>query len=80
MKPIKDFQPVDFNNINYNNYQDLCDFYNDGIVSDEIYEELTNPADIKPETLLKNAAAAFEDVEDNRKRVQEKSFGDFLNF
>lgn len=80
MKPIKDFQPVDFSNINYNNYQDLCDFYNDGIVSDEIYEELTNPADIKPEALLKNAAAAFEDVEDNRKRVQEKSFDDFLNF
>lgn len=80
MKPIKDFQAIQFNNMNYGNYQDLCDFYNEGIVSDEIYEELTNLSDEKPEDLLKYAAEAFEDVEDNKRRMRDKSFEELMEF
>lgn len=80
MKPVENFQIADFNMIDFQNFSELCDLYNEGVVSDSVYKEFYQPADTKPEDLIIDAAAAFEDVEDSKKRVQSKSFDDFLNF
>ena len=80
MKPIEAFKVVDFETTNFKDFSELCDLYNEGIVSDNIYEEFYQPADIKPEELITDAAAAFDDIEDKKKRVKEKSFEDLLSF
>lgn len=80
MKPIKDFQVVQFDSIRFQNFEDLCELYNTGVVSDEVYEEFYQVSDIKPEDLISgtSVAEAFQDVEDNKRRLKEKSFADFL--
>ena len=84
MKPIDDFKFINFNNVNFEEYQGLCRLYNEGFIPNEEQDEIDDNcyqlSDVKPDELLKNAAAAFEDVEDNRKRNSQKSFEDFLNF
>lgn len=79
MKPIKDFNIVDFTNYQADEFEELCQLYNDGIVSDKVYEEFYQPSDIKPEELILNAAAAFND-EAKKETVKNKKFNDFLNF
>jgi hypothetical protein len=76
MKPIKEFQAVEFDSINYGAFKDLCDLYNEGIVSDEIYDEFYSVSDIKPEELILDAAAAFNDKDDIKRRVENKSFAE----
>lgn len=76
MKPIKEFQAVEFDSINYGAFEDLCDLYNEGIVSDEIYDEFYSVSDIKPEELILDAAAAFNDKDDIKRRVENKSFAE----
>ena len=80
MKPITDFNTYTFNNINFNEYTSICEEYNQGVVSNGDYEELYNPANEKPDYSLKNAVAAFEDIEDNRRRMENKSFDELLSF
>ncbi len=70
------FAAVNFENTDYSKYQDLLDYYNDGIVSDEIYEELTQISDLQPEDLLDNAGEAFELDKD----ITDKSFGKLIGF
>ena len=76
MKPIKEFQAVEFDSINYGAFEDLCDLYNEGVVSDEIYDEFYSVSDIKPEELILDAAAAFNDKDDIKRRVENKSFAE----
>ena len=76
MKPIKEFQAVEFDSINYGAFEDLCDLYNEGVVSDEIYDEFYSVSDIKPEELILDAAAAFNDKDDLKRRVENKSFAE----
>ena len=80
MKPIKEFQVVQFDSTAFGDFHELCDLYNEGIVSDAIYEEYYSTSDIKPEDLVVDSAAAFEDDDDNRRRLSEKDFSDFLTF
>ena len=79
MKPIKEFQVVQFDSTVYGDFTELCDLYNGGIVSESVYEEFYSTSDIKPEDLVIDSAAAFEDDEDNKRRLSEKDFSDFLN-
>ena len=76
MKPIKEFQAVEFDSINYGAFEDLCNLYNEGVVSDEIYDEFYSVSDIKPEELILDAAAAFNDKDDIKRRVENKSFAE----
>ena len=76
MKPIKEFQAVEFDSINYGAFEDLCNLYNEGVVSDEIYDEFYSVSDIKPEELILDAAAAFNDKDDLKRRVENKSFAE----
>ena len=80
MKPIKEFQVIQFDSTAYGDFTELCDLYNEGIVSDSVYEEFYSTSDIKPEDLVIDSAAAFEDDEDNKRRLSEKDFSDFLTF
>lgn len=80
MYPIKDFQIIDFVNDNENEFDELLDLYNDGIVSDNVYEEFYSLSDEKPEDLLKDAADSFNDINEQKQRVKEKSFEDLLSF
>lgn len=80
LKPIKEFQTIEFAATSFKDFKELCDLYNTGEVSEEIYEEFYAISDIKPEGLLENPAAAFEDDEDNRRRVANKSFDELLGF
>jgi len=79
MKPIKDFKTIQFDSINFGKFDELCDLYNEGIVSDDIYEEYYAVSDIKPEELILDAAAAFDDKEDMKRRVENKSFEELCN-
>ena len=80
MYPIKDFQIIDFVNDNENEFDELLDLYNQGIVSDNVYEEFYSLSDEKPEDVLKDAADAFNDINEQKQRVKEKSFEDLLSF
>lgn len=80
MKPIKEFQVIQFDSTAYGDFTELCDLYNEGIISDGVYEEFYSTSDIKPEDLVIDSAAAFEDDEDNKRRLSEKDFSDFLTF
>lgn len=80
LKPIKEFQTIEFAATSFKDFTELCELYNTGEVSEEIYEEFYAISDIKPEGLLENPAAAFEDDEDNRRRVANKSFEELLDF
>lgn len=79
MKPIKYFKTIQFDSINFGKFDELCDLYNEGIVSDDIYEEYYAVSDIKPEELILDAAAAFDDKEDMKRRVENKSFEELCN-
>lgn len=84
MKPIDDFKFINFNNVNFEDYQGLCRLYNEGFIPNEEQDEIDDNcyqlSDVKPDELLKNAVAAFEDAEDNKKRNAQKDFADFLDF
>lgn len=78
MKPIKDFQIVQFDSIHFQNFEELCDLYNTGEVGENVYQEFYQVGDIQPEDLLEGVEEAFCDEVDKRKRVKDKSFADFL--
>ena len=78
MKPIKEFQVVQFDSTTFGDFSDLCDLYNEEIVSDEIYTEFYSTSDIKPEDLVIDSAEAFKDDEDNKRRFEKMDFNDFL--
>lgn len=79
MKPIKEFKVINFETTRFKDYSDLCALYNQGEVTDEVYEEFYSVSDVQPEDLITNAAAAFEDDEDNRVRLENKSFSDLIS-
>lgn len=78
MKPIKEFQVVQFDSMRFEDFSELCDLYNTGVVSDGIFEEFYQVSDIKPEDLLEDVEEAFNNNNDNKKRVSKMSFKDFL--
>ena len=79
MKPIKDFKVISFETTRFKDYSDLCKLYNEGEVTDEVYDEFYSPevSDFKPEDIVTNAAA-FEDKADMEKRLSNKSFASLL--
>lgn len=80
MKPIKEFQVVQFQTDRFKDFSDLCDLYNTGEVTEEVFEEFYQLSDVKPEELvsIQNAAEAFEDDADKKRRMSQKDFSDFL--
>lgn len=80
MKPIKEFKVINFETTRFRDYTDLCNLYNTGEVADEIYDEFYQVSDVKPEELITDAAAAFGDKEDNKRRYENKTFAELLTF
>lgn len=80
MKPIETFKNVNFNTCEFNDFTELCNKMNsteNGIeinIEDEYVLLNTKTGE------LIDAIAAFEDDEDNKRRMENKSFDDFLNF
>ena len=79
MKPIKDFRIIEFETTRFKNYSDLCDLFNTGEVSDDIIEEFYQVSDTQPEELLINAAEAFGDEEDNKRRRKQKGLAALIS-
>lgn len=77
MKPIESFKIVNFNTCEFNDFTNLCLELNstdngkeNSIVSE--FEEMDYPS--------LDSADAFEDEEDNKRRMSTKSFADLLSF
>lgn len=78
MKPITDFKIVNFNVCEFNDFTELCNKLNSTDNGIEVDIDEYSISDIKPEELIVNAAEAFKDDEDNKRRMESKSFDDFL--
>lgn len=76
-EPIEEFQIIDFNFEKTKEMEELEEFYNNGIVTEEIEKEIieNSPLDI---SLTDNITKAFGDRNEERKRVENLDFGDFL--
>lgn len=76
-EPIEEFQIVDFNFEKTKEMEELEEFYNDGVVTEEIEKEIieNSPLDI---SLTESITKAFGDRNEERKRVEDLDFGDFL--
>lgn len=79
MKPIKDFKVIEFETTRFKDFSDLCALYNEGEVTDEVYEEFYQVSDVQPEDLITGAAEAFEDKEDTKLRLENRAFADLMS-
>ena len=80
LKPIEDFQIMEFITEKTQEELDLEEFYNDGVVSEEIETQLS--AFYAPPSLSNSSISdseAFGDIEAKRKQVSNKSFEELLN-
>ena len=79
MKPIEEFQIIDFVQDKTQEQIDLENLYNDGLVSNEIEENLLkNVSEEMPETLLDEISKAFGDAQDRKEQIKQLSFDDLL--
>lgn len=77
MKPIESFQVVQFDTVEYHDFSDLCELYNNGEITDGVEKEFYQPCDIEPENIVA-AAAAFADEEEIKQRMEKKTFGELI--
>ena len=78
-KPIKEFQIVNFVSIDMEKRKEMEEFYNDGIVSDEIADELlANFEEQMPKSVVDSITEAFGDAKETRERLKNLDFDDLL--
>lgn len=80
MKPIEEFQVIQFESTRFKDFDSLCMLYNEGVIEEDVYEEFYEVADIKPEELIPNASKEFDNFDDAKTRASKKSFGELLSF
>lgn len=80
MKPIENFKIVNFNVCEFNDFTEICNKFNSTDNGKEFNIDDYLISDIKSEELIADAAAAFNDIDDEKRRIQEKSFSDLLVF
>jgi replicative DNA helicase len=78
-KIIEDFQIIDFECLKTKEMDELEDFYNNGVVSDEVVEDLLmNISREEPESLLESVTNAFGDFEKKKEKIKETDLSDLL--
>ena len=78
-KPIKDFQIVNFVSIDMDKRKELEDFYNHGVVSDEMADELlANLEEQMPKSVVDSITEAFGNVKETKERLKNLDFDDLL--
>ena len=79
-KPIDEFQIIDFIDITDEQLKELENFYNDGIVSDELAEELLNSLQNSglEEKMIDSITEAFGNAQETKERLKNMSLGDLI--
>lgn len=79
-KPIDDFQIVDFTFDKTKEMEDLEELYNEGVVPDEMVEQLLSNLEEETQNtkLLDAVQVAFGNEQERRKQVHDADFDDFL--
>lgn len=78
-KPIKEFQIVNFVSVDMMKRKELEDFYNDGVVSDEMADELlSNLEEQMPKSVVDSITEAFGDAKETKERLKNLDFDDLL--
>lgn len=77
---IDDFQIVDFKVERTKEMEDLEEYYNNGVVTEEKAEQLLNQFEgqNKITTTMEEIVTAFGNIEEERRRIVDKSFDDLL--
>ena len=78
-KPIEDFQIVNFVSLDMNKRKEIEDFYNDGVVTDEVAEELLEKFAVESkQSLTESISEAFGNAQENKERLSKLDFTDLL--
>lgn len=78
-KPIQDFQIVNFVSVDMNKRREMEEFYNDGVLTDEMADELlANLESQMPKTVTDSITEAFGDVKETKERLKNLDFDDLL--
>lgn len=78
-KPIQDFQIVNFVSVDMNKRREMEEFYNDGVLTDEIADELLANLEAQmPKTVTDSITEAFGDVKETKERLKNLDFDDLL--
>ena len=78
-KPIQDFQIVNFISGDMNKRREMEEFYNDGVLTDEMADELLANLEAQmPKTVTDSITEAFGDVKETKERLKNLDFDDLL--
>ena len=79
-KPIEEFQIVDFTTEKTDEMKELEDFFNTGLVSDTVAENLLNNINevIDNTSLTNSIEEAFGDIRETKIRLSKKTFEELL--
>lgn len=76
--PIEEFQIIDFNVIKTKEMEDLEEFYNNGVATEEMIAEIEAEEIGLNNSLIDSIKEAFGNQQERRQRVSEMSFSDLL--
>ena len=78
-KPIQDFQIVNFISVDMNKRREMEEFYNDGVLTDEMADGLLANLEAQmPKTVTDSITEAFGDVKETKERLKNLDFDDLL--
>lgn len=78
-KPIEDFQIVNFVALDMDKRKEIEDFYNDGVVTDDVAEELLEKFSVETKpSLSESINEAFGNAKENKERLSKLDFSDLL--
>lgn len=80
-KPVQEFQIVNFVSIDMDKRKEIEDFYNDGILSDEMADDLLSrfaEAEEIPKSLSDSISEAFGEAKDHKERLRNMSFDELI--
>jgi replicative DNA helicase len=79
MKPIEDFQIVEFISKKTEEMERLEDFYNDGVVDDAMAESLLDMIDeVTPASVSDSIEEAFGNAKERKERLKNMDWGDYI--
>jgi hypothetical protein len=80
-KPVQEFQIVNFVSIDMEKRKEIEDFYNDGVLTDEMADDLLShfaEAEEVPKSLSDSISEAFGEAKDHKERLRNMSFDELI--
>ena len=78
-KPIQDFQIVNFVSVDMDKRKEMEEFYNDGILTDELADELLSNLEAQmPKSVSESITEAFGNAQETKERLSKMDFSDLL--